>query len=122
MLGILYRQLSSNSRLYLTIVRPLLEYGTEVWHPHLVKDTLALENVQKLDLFQKWQMCYYDLLDRFKLPTLENHCLFLSLCIFFNIVHFFLFSPFLLFSLSKKFPAIVYSTYTHTVSRSFFLL
>ena len=71
-------------------LRPLLEYGTEVWHPHLVKDTLALENVQKLDLFQKWQMCYYDLLDRFKLPTLENHCLFLSLCIFFKIVHFFL--------------------------------
>ena len=56
MLRILYKQFSSNSnettmiRLYLTIVRPLLEYGTEVWHPHLVKDTLALENVQKLAL------------------------------------------------------------------------
>ena len=98
MLGLLYRQFSSNSnetaliRLYLTLVRPLLEYGAEVWHPHLIKDILALENVQKLALricSKQWQMSYsyYDLLDRFKLPTLENRRLFLSLCTFFKITH-----------------------------------
>ena len=79
-------------RLYLTLVRPLLEYGAEVWHPHLIKDTLALENVQKLALricSKQWQMSYYDLLDRFKLPTLENRRLFLSLCTFFKIIHSF---------------------------------
>ena len=98
MLGILYRQFSSNSnetaliRLCLTLVRPLLEYGAEVWHPHLIKDTLSLENVQKLALricSKQWQMSYYDLLDRFKLPTLENRRLFLSLCTFFNNNSFF---------------------------------
>ena len=102
MLGILYRQFSSNSnetaliRLYLTLVRPLLEYGAEVWHPHLIKDTLALENVQKLALricSKQWQMSYFDLLDRFKLPTLENRRLFLSLCTFFKIIHNISFFP-----------------------------
>ena len=96
MLGLLYRQFSSNSnvtaliRLYLTLVRPLLEYGAEVWHSHLIKDTLALENVQRLALricSKQWQMSYYDLLDRFKLPTLENRRLFLSLCTFFKIIY-----------------------------------
>ena len=102
MLGILYRQFSSNSneaaliRLYLTLVRPLLEYGAEVWHPHFIKDTLALENVQKLALricSKQWQMSYYDLLDRFKLPTLENCCLFLYLCTFSKIIHNISFFP-----------------------------
>ena len=102
MLGILYRQFSSNSnetaliRLYLTLVRPLLEYGAEVWHPHLIKDTLALENIQKLALricSKQWQMSYFDLLDRFKLPTLENRRLFLSLCTFFKIIHNISFFP-----------------------------
>ena len=56
MLGMLYRQFSNHSsepamiRLYLTLVRPVLEYGAEVWHPHLIKDIQALENVQKFAL------------------------------------------------------------------------
>ena len=33
--------------LYLTQVRPSLEYVVQVWDPHLVKDTQALESVQK---------------------------------------------------------------------------
>ena len=77
-------------------MRPLLEYGAEVWHPHLIKDTLALENVQKLALricSKQWQMSYFDLLDRFKLPTLENRRLFLSLCTFFKIIHNISFFP-----------------------------
>ena len=77
-------------RLYLTLVRPVLEYGAEVWHPHLIKDIQALENVQKFALricSKQWQMSYPDLLNHFKIPTLENCRLFLSLCTFFKIVN-----------------------------------
>ena len=97
-LGMLYRQFSNHSsepamiRLYLTLVRPVLEYGAEVWHPHLFKDIQALENVQKFALricSKQWQMSYPDLLnhDHFQISTLENRRLFLSLCTFFKIVN-----------------------------------
>ena len=88
MLGMLYRQFSNHSsepamiRLYLTLVRPVLEYGAEVWHPHLIKDIQALENVQKFALricSKQWQMSYPDLLNHFQIPTLEigvYFCLF----------------------------------------------
>ena len=96
MLSILYRQFSSNAtestmvKLYLSQVRPLLEYGVEVWHPYLSKDTQALENVQKFALricSNNWQANYHDLLEHYNLPTLENRRLYLSLCTFFKIVH-----------------------------------
>jgi len=32
--------------LYLSLVRPILEYGMVVWHPYLAKDQLRLERVQ----------------------------------------------------------------------------
>ncbi|KAL4144127.1 hypothetical protein QTP88_006355 [Uroleucon formosanum] len=32
--------------LYLSLVRPILEYGMIVWHPYLAKDQLRLERVQ----------------------------------------------------------------------------
>ena len=78
------------SKLYLSQVRPLLEYGVEVWHPYLSKDTQALENVQKFALricSNNWQANYHDLLEHYNLPTLENRRLYLSLCTFFKIVH-----------------------------------
>ena len=96
MLGLLYRQFSNNSssltmkKLYLSLVRPLLEYGAEVWHPHLSKDIWALESVQKFALrvcSKGWTTDYQSLLDKFQLPSLENRRLFLSLCKFFKIIH-----------------------------------
>jgi len=56
LLGLLYRQFYNNTssqvmaKLYLSFVRPHLEYGAQVWHPHLAKDTSALEKVQKFGL------------------------------------------------------------------------
>ena len=102
MLGILYRQFSSNAtestmvKLYLSQVRPLLEYGVEVWHPYLSKDTQALENVHKFALricSNNWRANYHDLLEHFNLPTLVNRRLYLSLCTFFKIVHKFSYFP-----------------------------
>ena len=80
LLGLLYRQFSTNTnphvmaKLYLVLIRPHLEYGAQVWHPHLVKHTNAIENVQKFALricSRKWNYSYRELLDLFQLPTLE---------------------------------------------------
>ena len=54
-----------------SIVRPHLEYGAHVWHPHLAKDTSALEKVQKFGLricSRNWNASYQELLDTFQLP------------------------------------------------------
>ena len=32
----------------LTLIHPHLEYGIPVWDPHLLKDIIALEEVEKL--------------------------------------------------------------------------
>jgi len=34
-------------RAYITYVRPILEYGCEIWSPHLVKDISLIESVQR---------------------------------------------------------------------------
>ena len=35
-------------KLYITFIRPHLEYACTVWSPYLQKDIQALENVQKI--------------------------------------------------------------------------
>ena len=117
MLGILYRQFSNSTKesamvkLYLSQIRPVLEYGAEVWHPYLSKDTEALENVQKFALricSNNWQANYHDLLEHFKLPTLENRRLYLSLCSFFKIIQKITYYP----------PALMPSRLSSSVLRS----
>ena len=47
--------------LYFSFVRPRLEYRAQVWHPHLAKDTSALEKVQKFGLricSRNWNASY----------------------------------------------------------------
>ena len=76
--------------LYFSFVRPRLEYRAQVWHPHLAKDTSALEKVQKFGLricSRNWNASYQELLDTFQLPSLENQGLYLSLSAFFIIIH-----------------------------------
>ena len=85
LLGLLYRQFSNNTdptvmaKLYLSLVRPHLEYGAQVWHPYTAKDTHTLEKVQQFGLricTRHWNSSYQDLLDIFQLPSLENRRLF----------------------------------------------
>ena len=51
-LGLLYHRVYNHStsevmlQLYLSLVRPHMEYAAAVWSPHLQKDITALESVQ----------------------------------------------------------------------------
>ena len=51
-LGLLKRSVGGKNReifstLYKSLVRPILEYASTVWSPHLVKSIVALEKVQR---------------------------------------------------------------------------
>ena len=55
LLGLLYRKFYDASadtlcHLYLSMVRPHLEYASPVWSPHLAKDKELIESVQKFAL------------------------------------------------------------------------
>ena len=91
LVGTLYRKFSlypnpyTMARLYVSQIRPHLEYGAQVCHPHLATDTAALEKVQKFALricSRSWSSSYGDLLELFKLQSLEHRRIYLSLCLF----------------------------------------
>ena len=77
--------------LYISLVRPILEYAAPVWNPYLVKDIHALEQVQRrasrLALRQKRNEMAYE--ERCKLlgwPKLSTRRLYLSLIECYKIV------------------------------------
>ena len=95
-LGLLYRRFYSYTnpdalkQLYLSLVRPHLEYACQIWDPHLIKDKKSLEGVQKFGLklaAHQWDCSYEDLLELFQLPTLEERRLQLKLGLLFKIIH-----------------------------------
>ena len=87
-IGLLYRKFSQHAenetllRLYISLVRPHLEYAAAVWDPHLQRDIQRLENVQKFALrvcTKHWHYDYLELLDQAQLPTLAKRRLYLKL-------------------------------------------
>ena len=95
-LGLLYRKFYSCSstdtltQLYVSLVRPHLEYACPVWAPHTAKDIHAIESVQKFACkmaTHNWNSSYHDLLLLTELPTLERRRLELKLGQLFKIVH-----------------------------------
>ena len=77
-------------QLYLSYVRPFVEYAAPVWDPHLMTQCKALEKVQKFSLRmsnKKWQEPYDSLLLSSGLHTLESGRKILKLCLFGQMMH-----------------------------------
>ena len=71
-------------------MRPHLEYGNQVWDPHLSKDKKCLENVQKFAFWIAsacWDASYDDLLEHFDLQTLQECRLHAKLSVLFKLIH-----------------------------------
>ena len=76
--------------LYLTHVRPHLEYAAVVWDPHQQGLMTTLENVQKFALracTRDWKAGYDALLERCKIPTLAQRRQFMKLCYMYQVVN-----------------------------------
>ena len=95
-LGLLYRRFYGNvnqdvlKQLYLSLVRPHLEYGCHVWNPHLEKDKKALENVQKFACriaTAHWDESYDNLLDLANLPPLHERRIHARLGLLYKIIY-----------------------------------
>ena len=96
MLGLLYRSFYPNSsassllKLYISLIRPLLEYACQVWNPYLTKNIEKLEKVQRFALrlcVKQWDLDYPLLLFISDLPTLAARRKYFSLCSMFKIVN-----------------------------------
>ena len=121
-LGLLYRQFYGDSNtstlkaLYVTQVRPHLEYTIPVWDPHLSKDIEALESVQRFAskvCTKKWRdVSYEDRLKLMNIDTLRSRRLQLKLCYLYKILNgqaYFINSPLTLFSS-------IYNTRSHNLT------
>ena len=76
-------------KLYLSTVRPHLEYASSVWDPYLKKNIEAIEQVQKfaLKVCQKdWHSDYVTLLNVTNVPPLAARRKALKLCQLFSIL------------------------------------
>ena len=77
-------------QLYISLVRPHLEYAAQVWDPHLQGDVDKLEAVQKFALkliSRQWDLGYEEMLSIANIPRLSERRLHLKLAQVFKIVH-----------------------------------
>lgn len=78
------------SKIFCSYVRPILEYASEIWNPHLLKDIIILERVQKLFTrlipgFQRFT--YVERLEKLKMKTLEERRLIKDLILLFKMIN-----------------------------------
>ena len=68
----------------MSLIRPQLEYASQIWSPYLIKHISQLEQIQKFALkmcFKSWSnYTYPDLLHLSNLPSLADRRKFLNLC------------------------------------------
>ena len=102
LLGFLYRHFYSNAntssllKLYISLIRPHLEYACQVWHPHLLTDINKLESVQKFALrlcVKRWDLGYDVLLSMCDLPILATRRKYFDLCIMYKIINHQIYFP-----------------------------
>ena len=77
-------------QLYLSFVRPHLEYAVQVWDPHYTCHIQALEKVQKFAFrmcYKAWNEDYDTLLARSNLQSLAERRKYLKLCYLFQVLH-----------------------------------
>ena len=87
-----YRWSSSDAllKLYLSQIRPHLEYAVQVWNPYLLKDIKKLETVQKFALrmcVKRWSSSYEELLSESDIPRLVDRRRFLCLMYFYKAIN-----------------------------------
>ena len=80
------------SRAYLTLVRPILEYASPVWDPHLVKDRDQIEKVQRaaarwVSSDYRWSSSVTSMLNLLSWPTLHLRRKISKLQIFYKAIH-----------------------------------
>ena len=81
LIGLIYQRYMSSSQgtLYLSFVRPIVDYAALVWDPHYACHIQALEKVQRFALRMSAKLWDHDYLF-FGLPTLESRRKILKLC------------------------------------------
>ena len=96
LVGMLYRNFyqwsspDSLLKLYLSLIRPHLEYAVQVWNPYLAKDIQKLEAVQRFALrmcLKQWNSSYTDLLRESEVPELTERRKFLNLMYFYKTIN-----------------------------------
>ena len=96
LVGLLFRQFyrcadtDTICKLYIAIIRPHLEYASQVWDPYLQKDQQTLENIQKFACrvcLKRWDLSYPAMLRTLSIPTLAARRQQLKLCTFFRYVN-----------------------------------
>ena len=102
LVGMLYRQFytwadtSTLLRIYLTCIRPHLEYACQLWDPYTDKGTQALESVQKFACkvcLKRWDVDYESMLQQLELTSLSQRRTFLKLTTMYNIINGTLYFP-----------------------------
>ena len=80
------------SKAYLTLVRPILEYASPVWDPHLIKDSDQIEKVQRTAAHwvtsdYSWSSSVTVMLNNLNWPTLSLRRKISKLQIFYKAIH-----------------------------------
>ena len=68
--------INTRRTLYLTLVRPILEYASTTWHPLNIKLTNRIESMQRFAcrvILQQWKLSHDELCQKLELLTLSKH-------------------------------------------------
>ena len=88
--GFVSRNAQLLKQVYITYVRPLLEYCTPLWSPYLIKDIAMIENVQRYftrRLFPECSTTYAERLNLLSIDSLELRRLKSDLKMYYKIIH-----------------------------------